>query len=538
MTATIEANPVTKPMYLDRRATPGGITPELLRELAALVTLGEGRRDVDEVIVPYTGEVLGTMPHCTADDVVAAARLARAAQPAWSRRSFGERAAIFKRFHDLVLERQDQLLDLIQLESGKARLHAFEEVLDTAIVARYYAYHAREFLRPRRRKGAITLATKTIEFHHPVGVVGYIEPWNYPLNLGITDAIAALMAGNTAVLRPDVQTPFTALRGVSLLYEAGLPRDVMPVVTGPGRELGAPIIQNVDFIMFTGSTATGKLIARQAAERLIGCSLELGGKNPMIVLADADVEKTAEGAVRGCFVGAGQVCISIERIFVHDAIFDRFRDAFVARTGAMKIGGALEFGWDMGSLTSARQLDTVTDHVRDAVTNGAKLLAGGKARPDLGPYFYEPTILADVRPGMKAYADETFGPVVSLYRYTDIDRAVEQANDTRYGLNASVWSRSHSKAIDVAKRIRSGTVNINEPYSATWGSVDAEIGGMKESGMSRRHGREGILKYTEPQTVSVQRFIPIGPFGGMSETTYAKVMTRLVGLMRHIPGLR
>lgn len=537
MTATVEAKAVTKPMYLKGVATPGGITPEFLRQLVTLVSV-VGERKLDEVSVPYTGEVLGMMPRCTADDVAAAAARARAAQPAWSRKSFGERAAIFKRFHDLVFARQDQLLDLVQLEAGKTRLNAYEELADTAIVARHYAYHAREFLRPRRRKGVITLATKTIEFHHPVGVVGFITPWNYPLNLSITDAIAALMAGNTAVLRPDVQTPYTALCAVNLLYEAGLPRDVMPVVTGPGRELGTPVIQNTDFVMFTGSTATGKLVAKQAAERLIGCSLELGGKNPMIVLRDADIEKTAAGAMRGCFVGAGQVCVSIERIFVHDAIFDAFRDAFVAKTRAMKIAGVLEFGPDMGSLASARQLETVTDHVQGAISKGATLLTGGKPRPDLGPYFYEPTILTDVRPGMKAYADETFGPVVSLYRYSDVDRAVEQANDTRYGLNASVWSRDHSAAIDVATRIKSGTVNVNEVYSATWGSVDAEIGGMKESGMSRRHGREGIIKYTEPQTVSVQRLIPIAPFAGMSQKTFAKVMTRLLGMMRFFPGIR
>ena len=290
------------------------IGPALVGKILAHVTLGEGPHDEIPAHTPLTGAVLAAIPAGTAADVEHAVNLARAAQPAWAARSFAERARVFLRFHDLLLRRQDEVLDLIQLETGKARRHAFEEVLDTAIVSRYYALHAQRLLRPRRRKGALPLLTKTWELRSPVGVAGFIVPWNYPLNLAITDAVPALMAGNAAVLKPDAQTSLTALWAVALLREAGLPAEVFPVVTGEGPVVGPAVGERVDFLMFTGSSRTGRVVARQAAERLIGCSLELGGKNPMIVLHDADLEKAVDGAVRGCFAAAGQVCVSIERM--------------------------------------------------------------------------------------------------------------------------------------------------------------------------------------------------------------------------------
>ena len=310
-----------------------------------------------------------------------------------AQRTFADRARIFLRFHDLLLERQDEVLDLIQWETGKARRHAFEEILDTAIVTRYYARRAERLLRPRRRKGALPLLTRTREFKSPVGVVGLIVPWNYPLNLAVTDAVPALMAGNAAVLKPDVQTSFTALWAVDLLRQAGLPPDVFGVVTGEGPLLGPALGERVDYMMFTGSTRTGRLVARQAAERLIGCSLELGGKNPMIVLADADLDAAVYGAIQGCFASAGQVCVSIERIYVHESIAERFLGSLAERTRALKVGASLDYSMEMGSLTGERQLQHVEEHVRDAVEKGAVVLAGGRRRPDLGPLFYEPTIL-------------------------------------------------------------------------------------------------------------------------------------------------
>jgi acyl-CoA reductase-like NAD-dependent aldehyde dehydrogenase len=273
-------------------------------------------------------------------------------------------------------------------------------------------------------------------------------------------------------------------------------------------------------------------VARQAAERLIGCSLELGGKNPMIVLADADLDKAVDGAVRGCFSAAGQICVSIERMWVHESIWDRFVGRFVERTKVLRLGTSLDYSIEMGSLSSERQMKAVEEHVGDALAQGAHLLAGGRRRPDLGPLFYEPTILVDVRPGMKVYAEETFGPVVSIYPFASEAEAIEQANASRYGLSASIWTRDTGRGAILARKIRAGSVNVNEAYAATWGSVDSPIGGMKESGLRSRHGAEGVLKFTESQTVAVQRVLPIAPLPGMDAGTYARWMTRLVRLVR------
>ena len=481
---------------------------------------------------PYTGAAIGAIPAGTPGDLDLAVRNAQAEQELWSRRSFSDRARIFLRFHDLLLARQDEVLDLIQWETGKARRHAMEEILDTATVTRYYARRARRLLRPRRRQGAIPGLTRTREFRHPVGVVGLIVPWNYPLNLAVTDAVPALMAGNAAVLKPDVQTSFTALWAVDLLRQAGLPRDVFGVVTGEGLLLGPALGERVDYLMFTGSTATGRLVGRQAAERLIGCSLELGGKNPMIVLADADLERAVYGAIQGCFASSGQACISIERIYVHESIAGRFLDSLVARTHDLKLGASLDYTMDMGSLTGERQLRRVEQHVRDAVEKGAVVLAGGRARPDLGPFFYEPTVLASVTEEMRVYAEETFGPVVSVYPFATDAEAVERANATRYGLSASIWTRRAGHGAQLARQIRAGSVNVNEAYAAAWGSVDAPCGGRKESGLRARHGAEGILKFTEAQSVAVQRLVPVGTPRGMDAVAHARWMTRLLKLLR------
>ena len=490
------------------------------------------------VHAPFTGALLGYIPRGTETDVETAVLAARRAQRAWAATPITARCAVFTRFQSLLLERREEIVDLIQLESGKARRHAFEEILDTAVVAQHYAVHAPRYLRARRRAGAFPLLTTAIELHHPVGVVGVIAPWNFPLILSITDAIAALAAGNAVVLRPDVQSSFTALAAASLLYEAGLPRDVLRVVTGEGAELGPALIDRADFVMFTGSTRTGRIVAQQAAARLTGYSLELGGKNPMIVLPDADVPSAVDGAVRGAFVGAGQVCVSIERLYLPDAIHDAFVEQLVARTRALRIGAAMDYSVDVGSMTSARQLAVVEEHVADALAKGATLLHGGRRRPELGPLFYEPTILAGVRPGMLAYAEETFGPVLAVYRYDDIDDAITRANDTHYGLNASVWSGSSRRAIEVARRIQCGTVNVNEAYAATWTATGSPIGGMKSSGVGRRHGEEGILKYTEAQTIAVQRLMPLAPPPFLSEQAYENLMSRVVRVIGRIPGLR
>ncbi len=297
------------------------------------------------------------------------------------------------RFHDLVLDRRDEILDLMQLEAGKARRHAFEEIVDVAITARYYARRGPRFLRSRRRRGLIPFLTRVTEHRHPIGVVGIISPWNYPLTLAVCDALPALLAGNAIVLKPAEKTSLLARFAVDLLVEAGLPGDLFQVVTGSGEVAGAALVDAADAIAFTGSTEVGRRIAARAGERLIHVSLELGGKNPLIVLADADLDRAAEGAVRACFTNAGQLCIAAERLYVQSALYDRFLDAFVARTRAMRIAADFSFDTDMGSLVGPEQLAKVTAHVADAVAKGAQVLAGGRARPDIGPYFFEPTIL-------------------------------------------------------------------------------------------------------------------------------------------------
>ena len=252
------------------------------------------------------------------------------------------------------------------------------------------------------------------------------------------------------------------------------------------------------------------------------------------MLRDADIEKAAEGAVRASFSNAGQLCVSMERMFVADQVYDRFVERFVARTQAMTLGATLDWGNDMGSLISQDQLDTVVAHVEDAVAKGARVLAGGRARPDLGPYFYEPTILEGVTPDMTCFGNETFGPVVSLYRFHDEADAIARANDGEYGLNASIYSQDGARARAIARLIKCGTVNINEAFGATFASIDSPMGGMRESGMGRRQGSEGIHRYTEPQAVATQRLIRFGPMLGMSDETYAKVMNANVRLMKRL----
>ncbi|MGW5970165.1 succinic semialdehyde dehydrogenase [Streptomyces sp. NPDC055186] len=524
---TTGTNPLA-PAPAGARTAADVVTPELVAQLTKGV-VGSGRTANH---TPFTGEKLADLPESTPEDVERAFAAARAAQAVWAQIPVRRRAAVLLRFHDLVLERQAEVLDLIQLETGKARLHAHEEVQAVAISARHYGRRAAAYLRPRRHAGAVPALTKVTELRHPRGVVGQIAPWNYPLELSVGDALPAFVAGNAVVMKPDTETCLTALWARDLLIEAGLPADVFQVVLGEGPVVGPEVVRHADYVSFTGSTRTGREVARSAAARLVGVSLELGGKNAMLVLDDADLDKAAAGAVRACFSSAGQLCISIERLYVHESVADAFLERFAARTRAIRLGTSLSYGADMGSLVGERQLEAVTRHVADAVAKGAEVIAGGRARPDVGPYFYEPTILDGVQESMTVCTEETFGPVVSLYRFGSDDEAVERANSTPYGLNASVWTKDARRGREVAARLRTGTVNINEGYAPAYGSAQSPMGGMKDSGLGRRHGSEGILKYTEAQTVAHQRLLPMAPSLGLDDERYAELMSRSLRLMK------
>lgn len=488
-------------------------------------------------LAPATGHVLAEVPVCSDADVVAAYGRARAAQPAWAALPVRQRSAILLRFHDLVLARRAQGLDVAQWETGKARKDAAEELLDIPAIIRFYAHRAPKLLRPKHHLGGFPALIAAQEHAHPKGIVSIIAPWNYPLTLAASDAVPALLAGNAVVLKPDSQTPLSALWVLELMREAGVPADIMQVIVGAGSRLGPIMIEHGDYLMFTGSTATGRILAAQCGEALIDCSMELGGKNSVIVREDANIPKAAEVAMRSCFSNSGQLCISTERLLVHESIAEAFMTAFLDQVRGMRLSPEVGWGAQMGSLISADQLETVQAHVEDAVGKGATVLTGGRARPDLGPFCYEPTVLTGVTSGMIACHEETFGPVVAMSTFRTDDEAIATANDTRYGLNASILSRDVRAARRMALRVRAGTVNINEGYGAAWISHRAPMGGMGDSGLGRRHGDAGLLKYTEEQTVATMRALGFGPQFGLTDAQWVDTLAMGFSMMKKV-GLR
>jgi len=517
----------------DPRATYALEPEEVALLTSRLVTSAEAAQAT--TTAPATGAPLARFPLSTPEDVERAARRARLAQAPWAATPVRERAKILLRFADLLLDGQSDALDLVQLESGKARLHAFEEIYDLVSIARHLAVRGPSYLATRREAGMVPGLTSVRVHHRPVGLVGVVTPWNYPLNLPIGDSLAALLAGNAVILKPDTQTVLSALWGVEQLEAAGLPSGVIQVVVGDG-EVGAAVVEAVDHVAFTGSTPTGRIVAAAAAKRLTSSTLELGGKNALYVADDVDVETAAEGAVRACFAGAGQVCVSVERIYVHHEVAEAFTAAFVRRTKALRLGAGLDYGYDVGSVTTKAQLEKIVAHFDDAIAKGARVLAGGVHRPDLGPLFFEPTVLADVPAEAECFREETFGPLVAISVVESDDEAVGQINDSELGLNVSLWTASERRGRAIAERVRAGLVNINEGYAAAWSAYGAPVGGWGASGLGARHGREGLLANTRTQTVAAQRLAHRGlglrRFYELPGEQTAKVFTGVLRVLR------
>jgi succinate-semialdehyde dehydrogenase/glutarate-semialdehyde dehydrogenase len=517
------------PLELTR---PASVTDAFLRRLVARVPGSSGTTwKLTEV---YTGDALAELPQSTPADIEQAFAVAREAQRKWAATPLKQRLAVFKRAHTLFVDRARAVADLIQAESGKNRRMAIEETCDPAMVMSHYLRRAAKLLAPTRRGGPVPLLTTSTEIRQPKGVVGIIAPWNFPFATGISDAIPALMAGNAVVLKPDNKTALSPLYGIELLEEAGLPEGLFQVVCGEGPDVGPTLIDHADYVMFTGSTATGRVIGERAGRNLIGCCLELGGKNPMVVLEDAVLAEAAQGAVFGAFGNTGQICMHIERIYLPESRYDEFKNAFVAKAQALDVRAAYDFGPDMGSLVSVDHMHRVKAHVDDAVAKGATVLCGGKPRPDLGPAFFEPTILEGVTKDMLCGVTETFGPVVALHKYGTVDEAVALANDTDYGLNASVWGRDLDAARAVAARLESGNVNINDILATAYAAKGTPSGGVKSSGVGARHGDQGLLKYTDVQNMALLKKQVMGPRPGQSYEKYVESMLSGLKMMRKL----
>ncbi|MCK9250514.1 MAG: succinic semialdehyde dehydrogenase [Solirubrobacteraceae bacterium] len=469
----------------------------------------DGERPGRQAVVnPATGETVAWVDALGPDDVAVAAARARAAQPAWEALGFDGRARVMRRAQRWVVDHRDELVRTIVSETGKAWEDAMiAEVTYGAAAFGHWASAAPKLLADERVKVAspLLVGKKVVVRHAPVGVVGVIAPWNYPFTNGFGDAIPALMAGNAVLLKPAAKTPLTSLLMLRALRECGLPDDVLQVVTGSGSRLGDPIVDAVDMVMFTGSTEVGRGIARRCADRLIPCSLELGGKDALIVLADADLERAASTALFYAMFNGGQTCISVERAYVEASVYDAFVAKVAERAATLRTNDPTGPGaTDVGALTVPEQLDVVRDHVDDARGKGARIVVGGDEDEGRPGWWYPPTVIADADHGMRCMTEETFGPTLPIMRVADADEAVRLANDSPYGLMASVFTKDVARGEEIARRIQAGTVHVNDALVG-YAALEAPMGGWKDSGLGARHGREGIVKYTATQTVVVAR---------------------------------
>ena len=483
------------------------------------------------VIDPLTGNVLHDIESHTAQDVALFFHDARGAQPSWGAVSAKERAKIAGRIADALIARQSEMMDILQKETGKSRAHAFEEITGALGAISYYAKVTPKLVRRKKVKAGVPFMLSAYVEPAPVGAVGIITPWNYPLALTMMDVIPVLMAGNAVVQKADNQTAKTVRLARDIAVSAGIPEKIWTVVHGDPAEVGNAVTDNADYVAFTGSTPTGKIVAQRAAARLIGYSLELGGKNPMIVLPGADLEKAAESAIGGAFGNAGQLCVSIERLYVPNHTLKEFEGILKRRVESLTLGVSKDFDFDIGALSSVNQFKRVSEFVDRAVSEGARIVTGGTARADVGPNFYAPTVLTDIPHGAEILHKEVFGPVIALVGYDSLDEAVELANATEYGLNAAVFG-DRKKGLEVASRLMAGSVNVNEGYRASMASMAAPMGGMKQSGMGRRSGENGLLRFTETRTIGVANNSPIKlPTRAKQYRKLAPVMTKLARLM-------
>ncbi len=471
-------------------------------------------RRPDEIISydPATGAEIGRAPLVSAKDVQQAVERARRAQPAWGALSYQQRARVILKAREFMLAERDELALLISRETGKPTAEALSmEIVPTLDAMHYFARNAQHLLRPQKidigQYGLMGRSSRIV--FRPLGVVGIISPWNFPLATPADEVVLALMAGNAVVLKPSELTPLIALKLGDIFNRAGLPGGLLEILTGDGSTGSALIDARVDKIMFTGSVATGKRVAEAAAKYLTPVVLELGGKDPMIVLEDADIENAARGAVWGAFANSGQACASVERCYVQESIAPKFIEQVVKETRTLKQGSGIANDNDVGAMSNERQLQIVADHVEEARQRGAEILTGGQRGPDARGLFYQPTVLINVNHSMTIMRDETFGPVLPVMTFKTEDEAVKLANDSIFGLTASVWTKDIARGRRLAERIEAGTVMVNEVVY-THGLAQTPWGGVKDSGYGRTHGRLGLLELVHAQHIHVNRisFLP------------------------------